>query len=400
MTEMKRLVPKLRFRGFEDNWKTGSLKKIAAINPKTRNLPEEFIYIDLESVTDGRLVKEECISINEAPSRAQRVLDKDDILYQTVRPYQKNNFYFNRTGDYVASTGYAQIKSKGDSKYLFQFLHTTPFVNIVNRWSTGTSYPAISPSELAKIAVAYPSLNEQQKIASFLTAIDKKIEQLNQKKSLLEQYKKGVMQQLFSQQLRFKDDDGGEFSDWEEKKLGDVSSNISYGMNAAAKTYDGQNKYLRITDIDEFSNRLNNQNLTSPNGMLEEKFRVKEGDILFARTGASVGKSYLYRSDDGVLYFAGFLIRFRIQKAIPEFIYLQTQLAEYNQWVKVMSMRSGQPGINAEEYKILKIVTPCKEEQQKIASYLTAIDDKIAGVNQQLEQTQEFKKGLLQQMFV
>jgi len=208
------------------------------------------------------------------------------------------------------------------------------------------------------------------------------------------------MQQLFSGKLRFKNSNGEDYADWEEKKLGDVCTNISYGMNAAATTYDGQNKYLRITDIDESSDGLNLDKLTSPNGLLEDKFRVKEGDLLFARTGASVGKTYLYRNSDGILYFAGFLIRFRVKGAIPAFIYLQTQTSKYNKWVKVMSMRSGQPGINAEEYKIFEISLPCHEEQQKIANFLSGIDGKIEQVHRELAKTQEFKKGLLQQMFV
>ena len=230
-----KLVPELRFKEFNEEWNKSTLKKEAIINPKTKDLPTKFIYIDLESVTKGMLVKEYEIDIKDAPSRAQRVLEINDILYQTVRPYQKNNYYFEKDGDYVASTGYAQIKAKGDSKYLFHFLHTTPFVNIVNRWSTGTSYPAISPSELLKIPIAFPSLSEQQKIASFLSTVDKKIQQLTKKKELLEQYKKGVMQQLFFQKIRFtpcledfKDelaqgmviDLAANYPDWEEKRLG------------------------------------------------------------------------------------------------------------------------------------------------------------------------------------
>jgi type I restriction enzyme S subunit len=93
-----------------------------------------------------------------------------------------------------------------------------------------------------------------------------------------------------------------------------------------------------------------------------DDFRVKEGDLLFARTGASVGKSYLYRISDGILYFAGFLIRFHVKDAVPAFIYLQTQTSKYDKWVKVMSMRSGQPGINAEEYKTFEISFPCLAE--------------------------------------
>jgi type I restriction enzyme S subunit len=291
------------------------------------------------------------------------------------------------------------IRSSLNGIFLSFYLNNKKKLEIA-KLAQGSSVVHLYSSQLKTLQLKIPSLPEQQKIASFLSAVDEKIQQLSRKKELLSQYKKGVMQQLFSGKLRFKDEKGNDYPDWEEKKLGEVCSNISYGMNAAATAYDGQNKYLRITDIDESSNGLNADKFTSPDGKLEDKFRVKEGDLLFARTGASVGKSYLYRKSDGVLYFAGFLIRFHVKKAIPAFVYLQTQSSKYDKWVRVMSMRSGQPGINAEEYKTFEIPFPCIEEQQKIAHFLSGIDGKIEQVNGELVKTQEFKKGLLQQMFV
>ena len=189
-------IPKLRFPRFNEEWEVNKLNKFASINPKNSSLPESFVYIDLESVTDGHLIKNNVISKNEAPSRAQRILKEKDILYQTVRPYQKNNLYFNKIGDYVASTGYAQIRTKNDSQFLFHFLHTEKFVANVMLRCTGTSYPAINSTDLSSIEISFPTLPEQQKIASFLSAVDEKIQQLTRKKELLEQYKKGVMQQL------------------------------------------------------------------------------------------------------------------------------------------------------------------------------------------------------------
>ena len=191
-------IPKLRFPRFNQEWEVNKLNKFASINPKNSSLPESFVYIDLESVTDGHLIKNNVISKNEAPSRAQRILKEKDILYQTVRPYQKNNLYFNKIGDYVASTGYAQIRTKNDSQFLFHFLHTEKFVANVMLRCTGTSYPAINSTDLSSIEISFPTLPEQQKIASFLCAVDEKIQQLSRKKELLEQYNHGVMQQLFS----------------------------------------------------------------------------------------------------------------------------------------------------------------------------------------------------------
>ena len=131
--------------------------------------------------------------------------------------------------------------------------------------------------------------------------------------------------------LRFK-----EFTDeWNKKKLGEISESISYGMNSAATEFDGKNKYIRITDIDENSSTFNQKNLVSPLKKLEDKFLVKNNDILFARTGASTGKTYLYNENDGILYYAGFLIKASINKEFnSRFIFEQFNLKKYSDWLK------------------------------------------------------------------
>ena len=172
-------------------------------------------------------------------------------------------------------------------------------------------------------------------------------------------------------------------------------------MNTAAMKYDGVNKYIRITDIDDVSHRYLDDDIVSPSGDLNNKYLVNENDILFARTGASTGKSYLYRQEDGKLYFAGFLIRGHVKSDYNSFfIFTQTLTEQYEKWVKIMSIRSGQPGINATEYALFKFNCPCSEEQQKIADCLSAYDEAIQIKKDKLEIWKEIKKGLLQQMFV
>ncbi|MDQ7090939.1 MAG: restriction endonuclease subunit S [Methylococcales bacterium] len=191
-----------------------------------------------------------------------------------------------------------------------------------------------------------------------------------------------------------------EFSgEWEVKKLGEVSENVMYGLNSSAINFDGENQYLRITDIDEGSRRFKPNPLTTPSGDLDDKFKLKEGDIVFTRTGASVGKSYLYTPKDGKLYFAGFLIKFTIKLNNPYFIFSQSLRSYYDNWVHVMSVRSGQPGINAEEYKILNISLTSIKEQQKIADFLTQIDSKIEQLSKKKQLLERYKKGLMQKVF-
>ncbi|MBR0272157.1 MAG: restriction endonuclease subunit S [Methanobrevibacter sp.] len=186
---------------------------------------------------------------------------------------------------------------------------------------------------------------------------------------------------------------------WVKSNLGNVSSDEMYGMNSAATDFDGFNKYIRITDISESSNKFVPSPLTSPDGNLDEKFKLKEGDIVFARTGASTGKTYIYDKNDGNLYFAGFLIKFNINKAYPKFVFYNTLKDEYKNWVSVMSVRSGQPGINSNEYKKLPLNIPSLDEQKKISDFLESIDSKINLLKKKYEYYQEFKKYLMQQIF-
>ncbi|MDM1460477.1 restriction endonuclease subunit S [Myroides odoratimimus] len=187
--------------------------------------------------------------------------------------------------------------------------------------------------------------------------------------------------------------------EWETKKLGEIATNVMYGINAAATNYDGENQYIRITDIDEQTRLFCPNPLSSPDGELDNKYLLHKGDILFARTGASVGKSYLYNDKDGKVYFAGFLIRLNVKAEDPYFIFSQTLTEKYQRWVLTMSMRSGQPGINAEEYKLLPIVTPSIQEQEKISSFLLLIDERIQTQNKIIEELEVLKTSVSKKIF-
>ena len=170
-------VPNLRFPGCSGEWKKSTLKNECIVNPKTEGLEKEFLYIDLESVVKGQLVKQNIISRDEAPSRAQRVLSKWDIIYQCVRPYQLNNYIIrdDSTIQRVASTGYAQIRTKHNPDFIYQLLHTKGFTDQVINRCTGTNYPAINSSDLSGIEIHFPSIQEQAQIGELLTLIDQRI---------------------------------------------------------------------------------------------------------------------------------------------------------------------------------------------------------------------------------
>ncbi|AHF37221.1 restriction endonuclease subunit S [Listeria monocytogenes] len=192
------------------------------------------------------------------------------------------------------------------------------------------------------------------------------------------------------------------FRAWEQRKLGEIANSFEYGLNASSKTYDGENKYIRITDIDESSHVFNQDNLTSPNISLDKlnHYLLEEGDILLARTGASTGKSYYYSKMDGKVFFAGFLIRAKIkQEYNVSFIFQNTLTERYNNFIQVTSQRSGQPGINAQEYARFALYIPELKEQQKIGVFFKQLDNAIALHQRKLDALKLMKKGFLQQMF-
>ncbi len=189
--------------------------------------------------------------------------------------------------------------------------------------------------------------------------------------------------------------------DWEVKRLGEVCINDGdYGLNAPATDYDENlPTYLRITDIDDDGN-FNQSDKKSVNSPLSENYHLKEGDIVFARTGATVGKTYLYDKTDGELVYAGFLIKFTPNKEriLPYYLKSQTNIKEYANWVSITSQRSGQPGINAAEYCSYKFALPPLAEQQRIVSVLSLWDTAIAKQTSLIEQLALRKRGLMQQL--
>ena len=184
--------------------------------------------------------------------------------------------------------------------------------------------------------------------------------------------------------------------------MGDVADGFEYGLNAAATEFDGENKYIRITDIDDETRLFLQESVTSPDINLEaaDNYILREGDILFARTGASVGKTYIYKGSDGLMYYAGFLIKAHVNKQNnANFVFQNTLTESYKKYIQVTSQRSGQPGVNAKEYQEFTFCVPNKLEQDKISSYLMNLDNLITLHQSKCEELKEVKKYMLQNMF-
>ena len=190
---------------------------------------------------------------------------------------------------------------------------------------------------------------------------------------------------------------------WNISSYNEIGENFKYGLSVPAIPFDGENKYLRITDIDDDTRIFDMKNLSSPGTdlSLANEYILTEGDITFARTGASVGKSYLYDAKDGKIYFAGFLIKIGIKKNVcASFIFQNSLTNNFKRYINLVSQRSGQPGINIKELQAYKLYIPkTLEEQQKIASYFKSLDSLIQTTSKKLVSLKQIKDASLQSMF-
>lgn len=376
--------------------KDGHINNVVT-NSAERGLVPQREYFDKDIAVDGN-------------TKGYTVIRKGDFVYNPRKsasaPFGPFNIY-ERDEVGIVSPLYTCLTPYDDemAPYLSWYFKTNrwhPYI-VTHGAQSGARHDRVGMTValMEGIPVLLPSLPEQRKISDFLSAVDAVIAAQQAEVDAWEQRKKGVMQKLFSQEVRFKADDGSEFPDWEEKTLGELCAPLTYGMNAAATKFDGENRYIRITDIDDETHALLPNDIVSPSGELDDKYLVKKGDILLARTGASTGKSYLYHPKDGKLFYAGFLIKAHVLPSSDDyFIYSQTFTDRYWKWVKTASMRSGQPGINANEYASYSFAVPSLPEQRKIADCLASMDEVIRKAKDELAKWQELKKGLLQQMFV
>ena len=253
-----------------------------------------------------------------------------------------------------------QAKPKiADNKYLAYSLSQVDIESLL----VGGGRAKLNAEIMMEIEIYIPTLNEQAAIGRYFTTLDNLI--------TLHQYKCLAKHCCFPSKITHP---------WEQRKLGEVCNSFEYGLNAAAKEFDGINKYIRITDIDDDSRVFLDSDLTSPDCDLSstEKYKLQDGDIVFARTGASVGKTFIYKVSDGLVYYAGFLIRAKINaNSYPDFVFYNTLTKEYEKFIRITSQRSGQPGVNAQEYSSFEFSLPSYEEQKRIGRFFRNLDHLI-----------------------
>lgn len=361
---------KTSFGIFPCDWEKSVLKNICEINPKTEKLPDSFVYIDLESVVDGKLIQENIISKKNAPSRAQRVLEKNDVIYQMVRPYQKNNFIFqeeNAKYKSVASTGYAQLRSKSYG-FLYQIVNSEYFCEQVLKKCTGTNYPAINSNALGEIKVFYPKFaQEQSRIAEILMQWDKAIELQEKYIKQLELRKKALMQKLLTPK-----------EGWKEHSLGEVSK-IEKG---------DQVNNLELSETGCFP-MLNGG--VAPSGYYY-KANCKANTITISEGGNSCG--YVnYMTED---FWSGGHC-YTLSHVVIEKYYLFAYLKHIESKIMQMRVGSGLPNIQRSAIEKINIYYPTSiEEQKSIAEIFFNLDKIIVLQTKKLDKLIEQRKALQQ----
>src|SRR5699024_2788893 len=379
MTNEIKNVPELRFPEFNEQWEMKKLKYISSINPKLdSNFPSSFNYIDLESVNKGKINKTSEFTNENAPSRAQRVAQKGDVFFQTVRPYQQNNFVFlGASIPTVVSTGYAQIRSNINSSYIYNLLLTTTFLNKVLVNCTGSNYPAINSNDLSNILIMISTnKDEQKKIGDFFSKLDRQIELEEQKLEKLEEQKKGYMQQIFSQQLRFKDENGNDYPGWKEYVLGETGNTYS-GLSSKTKEDFGYGDSYFITYMNVFKNTIAKANMTEKVNIQEneKQNKVNYKDILFTTSSEvpeETGMSSIWLYKENNVYLNSFCFGFHVTCDDIEPIYLTRFLRseKMRKQITILSQGSTRFNISKKEVMKLKIDVPNLEEQTKIVNFL------------------------------
>ncbi len=374
-------------------WQRVRLGDVAEINPPTI-IPNVFYYIDLESVEKGQLLNKQLMIKNKAPSRARRLLSKNDILYQLVRPYQRNNYFFTLNGNYVASTGYAQIRTLQNPSFLYFALHSNYFVNAVLDRCEGTSYPAISSNELKKCEVILPPLNEQIAIANILSDVDHYLYSLDALILKKESVKKALRIKMLNQILA---SNGVEF-----RELGDIILSLKTGLNPRSffklNTPNANNYYVTIRELEDYTIKFTHQTDRIDDNALSlclKRSNLEKDDILFSGTG-TIGKVSIIEKNPNNWAIKEGIYSIKPNKKIvfPRFLMFCLESSNIQNDIKNKSFGGIVKSIPMNDLQQIQIPLPPLNEQIAIANILSALDHEIISLKNKKRQFENIKKAL------
>ena len=386
-------VPKLRFKGFIEENRLQKFKEVVLSNtygPRF-NANDYDCNGNVKTIRGTDVTIDGYIKYNQVPTAQlddkfikSHILEDGDLVMITTADCGLTGIFEEQNEKYICSAYAVKIalnKSLAYPYYFKYYFQTALAKNEVNKYIRKATVANLPASDILKFSHRLPIKQEQEKIASFLTSVDEKIEQLIKKEELLQQYKKGIMQKIFNQEIRFKADDGSEFCDWEEKKLGDILDYIQPTKYLVKDTeYNDSYTIPVLTAGKTFILGYTNET----DGVFENNLPV----IIFDDfTTANKFVNFPFKAKSSAMK-----ILVPKNNNNIKFIYEAMQMIKYEvggherHWIS--------------KFSFLNIFIPCIEEQTKIANFLSSIDSKIEQVQKQLNFTKEFKKALLQQMFV
>ena len=394
-------TPAIRFKGFTDTWEQRKLGECAEFNPKSE-LPDIFEYVDLESVVGTDILSHRTESKSSAPSRAQRLAQKGDVFYQTVRPYQKNNCIFeNDENNWVFSTGYAQLRPVNDGYFLLTLLQNEDFVKLVLDRCTGTSYPAINSNDLADIDVNIPINNlEQQRIGVYFRNLDSLITLHQRKYDKLTKVKKAMLKKMFPQngankpEIRFR----GFTDGWEHCKLNSIAD-VRDGTHASPQYFSSGHPFITSKNVkDGYINYDDVQYISDEDyEEINKRSKVDVNDILMGMIG-TIGNLALIREEPDFAIKNVALIK---DTGDIFYLYLYHYLQSETVLNQLLENMDGgtQKFVALKRIRELNIAFPIKSEQQAIGTYFHNLDSVITLHQRKCDKYKSIKAGLIRKLF-
>lgn len=405
-------TPKLRFKEFSGDWHKDNLLYLSEggftngvfNDPKKVGRGYKLVNV-LDMYIEGTIDESRLSLVDiDITEFNKNKVDNGDVFFTRSSLVKEgiaySNTYLGHSKDITFDGHLIRMRPKKsliNAAFLNYLLRTSnPRKQLVERGKTATM-TTIGQSDIAAVDVIYPTLPEQTKIANFLTAVDDKINLLTKKADLLSQYKKGVMQQIFSQELRFKDDDGQEFIEWEEKALGEIAQIVGGGTpdTGIADYWQGNIQWFTPTEI-KTKYATNSIRTITESGLKNSSAKILPIGTLLFSSRATVGDVSIALNECTTNQ--GFQSMIVSDKNSNEFIYYWIS----NNKKAFLKKASGSTFLEISKKEIEKLLVqrPCLKEQTKIAKFLTAIDEKITNNQTQLDAVKQYKQGLLQQMFV
>ncbi len=397
--------PKIRFVGFTDAWEQRKLYEVAEFNPKSE-LPDKFEYVDLESVVGTEMILHRTETKASAPSRAQRLAKTGDVFYQTVRPYQKNNYMFIKAdNNYVFSTGYAQMRPNIDGTFLMSFLQTESFVKVVLDNCTGTSYPAINLTDLSNLGISLPtSSGEQRKIGEMFNNLDNLIALHQRKYDKLIIMKKSMLVKMFPKngsnvpEIRF----AGFIDDWEQRKL-ECYLEVSNEKNK--EDMYGKEDVLSVSGDYGIVNQIEFQGRSFAGASVSNYGVVHTGDIVYTKSPLSSNPYGIIKTNNGNTGIVSTLyaVYHTCENVNPGFVQVYfEQHARMNNYMHPLVNKGAKNDMKVSAENALKgeVIFPSVKEQNSISSFFAQLDKVITLHQRKLEKLKQIKKSMLENMFV